>query len=309
MIQNAGVCIISVNTINQQLYQIANYVYHELPNGNLVIQNKEGIVQIKEPTLIEVIKEWDNKSNTFITLEEFREKFQSAEIGEKALQFLLDYKIINEKSLPNFNIKNINLYTNNKKFDEHIYNLFINDYSKKVNIRRSEFSYNINVNNNDLFIVFLNPYSKTEAKKIINSLNRVNDAILLFSYVYNNTIYVDCLYNKNWYKPCHFCHTGHIETQLRVNRNHSMTYQQIIDLLYHEDTKFKVESPLMVIDVYLLGTIIDKIVSSFILRDKNQLLYNFESLEDLNYSYAINLKTKEISSDISIHWEMCDCYE
>src|SRR5699024_11405005 len=138
-----------------------------------------GIVKIKERTFNEICKEFDNKCNIIITLKKFREKFQYAEIGKKYLQFLLDYKIINEKSLPNFNIKNINLYTNNKKFDEHIYNLFINDYSKKVNIRRSEFSYNINVNNNDLFIVFLNQYSKTEANKIINSRNRVNDAILL----------------------------------------------------------------------------------------------------------------------------------
>ncbi|GAB3808704.1 McbB family protein [Virgibacillus kimchii] len=294
---------------DSKLYQVSNYIYHELPNNDLVVQSKEGIIQIQEPTLKDIIKDWDERNNSIITTEEINHLFQSEEIAAKALNFLLNYKIITEKSLPNFDIKKINLYTNNKQFERQVYALFKNDYSSKAEITSSSFAENIDVNDNDLLIVFLNPYSRKEAKKIIDSVNKAEDAVLLLSYVYNNTIYVDCLYSKSWYKPCHFCHMGHIETQLRINHNNSMTYQQMIDSLYHEDSSFRVESPLIVSDLYLLGIVIDRVVSSFILRDKDQPLYNHESLEDLNYSYAINLKTKQISSDISIHWEMCNCYE
>lgn len=290
-------------------YEICNYIYHELPNGDLVVQNSAGIVRINDPILRSKIIEWDTKTTSVIDNNIFIKEFQNR--SEQAIEFLLKYKIIKEKIVPNFSINRVNIITNSNLFYNNMSDLS-HDFTDKLtlrftNIKERELEDN-SIDNNELVIIFLNPYSKTIAKKILDYASNKKNTVTLFSYVYNNSMYIDSLYSKKWYKPCHFCHIGHIETQLRVNESGSMTYQQIIESLYYEDSSFKVESSLKKMDIYLLVHTIGRIINKFIIRD-DQYLYNHESLEDMNKSYVINLKTKEISDDFSIFWEMCNCYE
>lgn len=293
-------------TLDRETYELCNYVFHELTSGEIVVQNKEGIVRIKDPVLGNLIKEWDTHNGSTIPLNDLNDNF--GERAQQALDFLLQYKIIEKRETPNFNLTGINIISNSAFFIEHSKDMYLYDYGDKLNIRFSDYD-DIELEKNELVILFLNPYNKHEASEIVKKVNSEENTISLISYVYNNTIYIDSLYSKKWYKPCHFCHIGHIETQLRTNHTGNISYQQIIDFIYHEDSQFKVESPLQVKDINILSCIISNILDKFITRGSNKFLFNHESLEDMNYAYAIDLNTKEVSSDVSIFWEMCDCYE
>ena len=61
---------------NTRLYTVNNFVYHELPDGKLVVQNRFGIVTIHEDRMIRLLKEWDMKSGSEINDKLLRDVFQ-----------------------------------------------------------------------------------------------------------------------------------------------------------------------------------------------------------------------------------------
>ncbi|MCT1398562.1 McbB family protein [Paenibacillus sp. p3-SID867] len=289
-----------LETKNKEGFQVGNFIYHILPNENMVLQNKHGIVNIQNAKMIDVIKKLDKMTNNKIDKEYLEVSF--GEYTEEAINFLLQYGIIQNFHKKNYNINCSKFFTNHKEFRSFINS--INTSSLDISLLDKP-----HIKSNDFVMVFLNPYDKKLAEEIVKEIKGNKNSILLMSYIYNNKFYVDSPYCSDWKSPCHFCHMGHIESQLRISDTNELTYQQLVDILYHEDNKFKVEYPLEIIEIINITKILFDLYDKFILRKSGFVIQSHESLHEINECISFDLRTKIKTKDIGIHWEMCDCYE
>src|SRR5699024_9127479 len=136
---------------------------------------------------------------------------------------------------------------------------------------------------NDLIVVFLNPYDKKIVKEIYDRVQSSKECLILMTYIYNSNFYMDNLYSPKWKNPCHYCHMGFIESQLRINQEGDLSYQGLIDILYHEDRKFAVETPISTINMINFMTIIFNHLDNLVFRNHGHTLLHGESLEDINH--------------------------
>lgn len=103
---------------------------------------------------------------------------------------------------------------------------------------------------------------------------------------------------------------GHIESQLRIKDAGNLTYQHLIDMLYHEDNNFSVNIPLSNNDILNILTLVSNELEKLILRPNGKVLKSsVETIEDKNFSTMYDLKDKLLSKDVSMYWELCNCYE
>ncbi|PAD71137.1 hypothetical protein, partial [Paenibacillus campinasensis] len=75
---------------------------------------------------------------------------------------------------------------------------------------------------------------------------------------------------------------GHIESQLRISDANELTYQQLVDILYHEDNKFKVEYPIEIFEIINITNILFDLYDKFILRKNGFVIHSHESLHEIN---------------------------
>jgi McbB family protein len=288
-------------------YSVNNFVYHKLPSDNIVIQNQKGIVKINNKELIDLIVQVDMNNNRQLSKDEIAEFLGSQ--TDAAIDFLMNYQIIQEYKNYNFNVKNIKFFSNNYSLN--------NNLSKHIIELKNDVDIDFTIiqnletqfNQSDLVIVFLNPYDKNLANQIRDNVQKSGDCLLLMTYIYNSRFYMDSLYNPKWKNPCHHCHMGYIESQLRMNEYGNLSYQSLIDIIYQEDNSFKVEAPLSTIDLYNIIVLIFNHLDKHVFRTKGRVLFLDESLDEINSTTVFNLENKAISKDTSIHWELCDCYE
>ncbi|HDR7667618.1 McbB family protein [Bacillus wiedmannii] len=294
--------------ITSEYFMVGNSIFYELPNGSFVVQNQAGIVKVEDEEMISFIKGVDINNKKRIELKELEELFK--ERTEDALEFLIAYNIIQKPQNTNYNLKEITILTNNRKIRDH-FSFFSDSLDSELttNVKYVSESSEIHISEGELLVAFLNPYNKSIAQSVMNALNQSENTLLLMSYIYNNKFYIDPLYNPKWKNPCHRCHIGYIESQLRVNEFGGLSYQALIDVIYHEDPKFHTESPLSTVDVYNIITLLLNQLDRFVIRTKGNILLSHESLEDINNTICYDLTTKILSKDISTYWELCDCYE
>ena len=98
---------------------------------------------------------------------------------------------------------------------------------------------------------------------------------------------------------------GYIESELRVNTNNNVTYQQMIDALYHEDPYFGAETCLSSNQTLNILTKLSNRLEELITLDTGRVVFP----EEFHKAIALDLTTKQSHVDTPIHWEMCDCYE
>ncbi|MCA1063902.1 McbB family protein [Rossellomorea sp. AcN35-11] len=290
---------------NVKKYKINKFVYHEHPTG-IIVQNARGITKITENRLVKLVKQWESTQQQHLTNEEVYSVFK--EETDELLSFLQLYNIISEDkaSLFNFSISNTYFYTNHhemkKKFlaykEAHQGDMKIEAIDDEL-LKSKPFG------NEDLVVVFLNPYNKKFAKEIRDIFQINKKAKLLMTYTYNDAFYMDSLYSYNWGNPCHICHIENIEAQLRINTTGNNTYQNIIDSLYSELETFNVSFPL---NYGQLITIYSKIINFIdkIVRLENS---NIVFPEEYHQSLVLDLNNFAEMKDIAFHWELCDCYE
>ncbi|MDQ0156483.1 McbB family protein [Robertmurraya andreesenii] len=289
-------------------YKVKNFVYHTLPSKEVVVQNQKGVVKITNQSLIRLISDIDKNQKNFIFHEELAGYMY--ESTDAAINFLKQYGIIESftESI-NFNVKRLQIISNNSIVEEHLmhsFNLLKNEQIIEVINNRD---LKADFFENDLVIVFLNPYDKQIVEQIFNKLKNNGNCLLLMTYMYNNQFYIDNLYSPKWKNPCHKCHMGFIESQLRISDSGNLSYQALIDILYHEDNSFKVESQISTITLLNIITLIFNRLDKLVFRTNGNILFYGESLEDINSSTMFDPQNKKIYNDTSIHWELCDCYE
>ncbi|MCI1615628.1 McbB family protein [Heyndrickxia oleronia] len=287
----------------EETYVVENFIFHKIDSDSVIVQNKHGIVKITQKSMIHLIELLDKLYNVQLDESYFSNFFN--EDTEDAIKFLLNYKIISKVKEMNFNVTKIKFYSNHKGLTESV------QYLLKENSKQIEVVMQIDeveFDESDLVMVFLNPYDKKLAQYIVDKIKNSN-SILMMSYVYHNKFFVDSLYRKSWRNPCHFCHIGHIESQLRVDETGKLTYQHLIDLIYQEDSSFKVETPLGPIEIVNILSVILNQLDRFIIRESGMVLFSNESLQDINNCIMMDLITRQKSNDTGIFWELCDCYE
>lgn len=286
-------------------YKVNKFLTHQLENSEIVVQNMQGIIKIHNEVLIDLILDWDLKSIKRVSYEILLEKF--SEYTDEAIEFLTSNGILIEEKEKTINIKRISVVTNDDFIQELLLRALSVDYGDDLEIHRSSDEHNIQLINekDQLTIVFLNPYSKKFALNIRDHFKGNNTSYLLMSYIYHNMFYMDCLYNYDWHTPCHGCHMGHLETQMRVGKASNLTYQQLIDLIYSEDEDFPIGFPLKELQKLKIATEILERVNMFIHDFRTSLIHP----EDINKTIVLNLENYSRVEDTSIHWELCDCYE
>ncbi|MEK4232530.1 McbB family protein [Anoxybacillus sp. FSL W8-0703] len=272
-----------------------------------MVQNAKGIVRAYDSRLKDFFKEWDEFGTALLSYSDF-EKFFGKDTKE-ALEFLKEYHIIEDKIEPNLNIKRISVYTNNVEVGGYIEKILRIDYKQDIDVsmfyNRELSPKQLEIQEGDLILVFLNPYNRRVAKGIRDKVKSVEKAFLLFTYVYGNCFYMDSLYNGFLKPPCHLCHISYIESSIRTTDYNGITYQHIIDSLYSDRSFFSIEVPLTQSNIFNIVTQITNRISKLILLDEGSFIQSHAFLE----SYMFDLATRKLYVDNPIHWELCDCYE
>src|SRR5690606_30630338 len=113
-------------------YIVNSFVYHELPSGEIVIQNRFGIVKVKEKRMIQLIKEWDRKTGCIVNDASLYKIFHDD--SEIATKFLLEHGIIQKREPMNFNINRLAFFSNHSDILKLIEKILLNDYSSRVKV-------------------------------------------------------------------------------------------------------------------------------------------------------------------------------
>ncbi|MBE1553291.1 McbB family protein [Sporosarcina limicola] len=295
-----------VMKIKSQL-KLNQYISFELPGGELIVQNSQGVSRITDSRLKAFLLEWDSKSNSLIEYNDIH--VYMGEETSAAVDFLKSLLVITDFTPPNLGIDTISFYTNNDNIGSLLKNVLDEDYSPflKCNYIYDE-KLNINhfdTNSNELIVVFMNPYNRKFAKEIRDLISQKKDTFLIFSYTYNSSFYIDSLYNGFFKSPCHICHISYIESQLRITNGENITYQQMVDSLYADNNYYQIETPLNFNGNLNVATQLTNRIGDLFLADINTVIHP----EAFNESSVYNLITKKVHKDNPIHWEMCDCYE
>lgn len=152
-------------------------------------------------------------------------------------------------------------------------------------------------------------YSKSEYKKI-RDIAIDKSALLSMNYPYNNNFYFDNIYSEKWKNPCHQCNINNLEIQGRTNNGESdLTYQNLIDIVYNSQSKFQIGIEPNDLQMIKLLDILWSKLSELFVRNYNDILNSSENMENIHYIYEYDIKNKKLNKEISIHWELCDCYE
>ncbi|WEG13650.1 McbB family protein [Pullulanibacillus sp. KACC 23026] len=287
----------------ESTYKINPFIFHELHDGDIVVQNKFGIFRFSDERIKDFLLKSEGKNTSSFNYQKIKSFFRDQ--TKEIIDVLLETKIIRFSNTLNFEIKNINFYSNNALVGSLISRSFEEVENFHCDRALSHFINKIDLNETELFVVFLNPYDKSLATKLRNKLKSNQNTYSIMSYVYNNKLFVDSIYSDRLKTPCHLCHIGFIESELRIGSRQRITYQQLIDSLFLEEKRFKVETPLRYHDALN--------IASQICNRIELLLSVFCEMEvegdDFLQGLVMDIVTKECYVDRTHHWEMCDCYE
>lgn len=296
-----------IKTENSTTYTINKFLFYPLDKKGVVIQTANGITQIYDNRMIELLREWEENFIKSVCHSNLETIFKNE--TNEAVQYLIHYGIIESTVINLSKIYDIKIMSNNKKIGNLLYETLREKY-EHLNVSQvhiHEFEYQ-NLDNN-LFIIVLDQYDKKFVKSLLNKQRNFHETVFLMGYVYANNFYLDCFYSTDWKLPCHNCHMGHIQSSLYLSDDEVATYQQLIDSLYSEtDEQFLVGIPLSSIQEINIACLISNKANAY-LSDLKAFDSRLLHIEDLNKCTLMDLNTFKKYEDTSIHWEMCDCYE
>ncbi|MGV3139488.1 McbB family protein [Brevibacillus agri] len=284
-------------------YRINRFLCHSLQNGDVVVQTANGVMKIHDKDLIDLIQSWDRTGKKEISESVLEQIFK--EEKEEVIGFLASNGLIRTVKEKMLRIDSVTIMTNDDFLRSILMNTLVEDFQENLAITSLSVDDMQPCEENELSLVFLNPYNKSLGKRIRDRHMESSNSYLLMSYIYNNKFYMDSLYNRNWVNPCHCCHIGHIESHMRIGSADNLTYQQVIDMLYSLEEDIKIGVP--------LTNSQRVIIASCLIKRMRLLFHDFTYSkihhEDINRAMVMKLDNFKIYEDTSIHWELCDCYE
>lgn len=277
------------------MYKFKPFLLYHLKEDNYVIQNGEATVIITNNKLVDFLKYLEEEKTLECTDEIFEEYFDDQ--APAAIEFLKHNHIISDnQTLPN-NIKFENkfLISNDNTFKDY-FNITFSGY--EFNYMNVDECLNYSFKENDLIIIFLNPFNLNEYRNLCDIVKETK-AIIKMIFYYNHSLYITQYYKQSWYNPCPKCFYYSLETQLRGDINKgSFNFQTLVDLIYKQKPMFKLEANLLPKDFVIIMYILTKDFNN-----PSNLVNN------INKVYEIDLLTMKINEDNCYHWEVCDCYE
>lgn len=289
-------------------YSINKFLFYEVDEESAVIQTAYGITKVFDSRMIKLIKNWEENFRESISFSDLELLFKSD--TNEAIDYLEHYGIIESLKINKTQINGIKILSNSKTIGNLLSETLKKKYENHMNVSQinsDEFEEQSFENN--LFIIFLNPYDKKMVKTLLEKQKDLRNTVSLMGYVYANNFYLDCFYSVDWKLPCHNCHMGHIQSSLYLSDDQEATYQQLIDSLFSETKdQFLVGMPLNSIQELNIACLITNKVYAY-LNDLNTINSQLLHAEDLNKCTLMDLITFKKYEDTSLHWEMCDCYE
>lgn len=282
----------------EKCYFVETYLVSKLVDFEYVIQTKNNIVITENKKIYDfLIYLEENKifklSESFI-IEYFKELPEN-EI-KKLFDFFLINKIISFSHDMLIDFEKINLISNSEKFNI-VFESFFNNYIdvccydlEKIN--------DIEVENNNINIVFMNPFNY---KKFVNIVDITFEKKILTKYIiyYNYSIYILNFNSKKINNPCPKCFFLNLESSIRnIGGCKGNNFQTIIDMIYMDNVNFKIEQNLLNFEMYKIMDVLFYQIND--LKNKNNYVVN-EVVE-------IKLNNLDVIKDKSCYWELCDCY-
>lgn len=287
-------------------YKVKSYIAFITPTKEAILQNNRGIIKIKNNDLIKFLLLINEKKIKEITLEYISTFISSP---EAAIDFLLKYEVIERPSFYNFDIHKVRFISNNMAIGEKTSEVLKNtveNYEYTFSSNPSSFiSSNMIDDLKTVWIVFMNPYSKNEAKKVRDLFLEKENQYLLIAYIYNNNFYVDSIYSAEWKTPCHLCQFSWVEAELRGFPSEGMNYQRLVEELYDESEDFEINLPTNSVQTINIVSQLSTRIIELIGAEKHLTSNQSTFAEGL----VMNLKNFKTFTDSTVHWELCNCYE
>ena len=276
-------------------YKIYPFLIHDFEDNKVIIQNMKNIVLLHDKDMIEFFKYLDEYSYQSLN-KTLLNKYFGDEI-EKALQFLTNNQLIFDVKKNKIIYEKINIFSNNKCIIDSL-NYNLNGSEKTINYHQSNLYDLIKLDysnkKKDLNIFLLNPFNYKNFVELYLILKESNIMFQVIFY-YNNFFYLSNYYKSEWKNPCPCCFFSKIESELRAESQMGInTFQTIMDLIYKREPMFETETILQPYHILPLVSIIKKQISCF-----------DESL--LKIVNSLDISTARVTTDVAIHWELCDC--
>lgn len=279
------------------MYTIKSYLIHDIDDG-CILQNGISTVIIKNDKLKRFLENVEQKGVQKISVDFIKQEFQ--EQYDDVTKFLLENQIIFEYHEPDLNWNKIWVISNDHTFSNYFKYSIEGSGEDIINLTITDNELDLdNLKENDLCIVFLNPFDINKYIEICDLIKEKN-AIIKTVFFYNHSIYISNFHKKDWFNPCPKCFFYSLETQLRggLTPNGSFNFQTLIDLLYSNEVKFNIETKLNPVDLITTMNVLSR-----------DLRHTGNVNNIINNVYEIGLNLNELNEDIAYHWEMCDCYE
>lgn len=269
-----------------------------------VLQNINGAVDINDSLLKKMLISWDCEQKKIISSNELKAAFGEDTPG--LIDFLDKNDVIKEIIRREYPIERVIVLSDDTDINDNLKKMFLELDSKEIELCFVEEDKIVNLQmlSNDLIIASLTKYKARFADYIKERVIKSN-SVLLMGYCYANNYYIDNLYKRDWYLPCHTCNFENLKNQLRINNGSSINYQQLLDIIYKSDEDTVISYPLSYLNKCLISIELYKKVASFVGDGR----FTFLSPDQLNEIEMIQLKSSTIIKDSAFHWELCDCYE
>ncbi|MCM3560675.1 McbB family protein [Brevibacillus borstelensis] len=161
-------------------YRINKFLFHYLPNGELVVQTINGIMKIHNRELIDLILLWDKTDMKEISESFLEECFKDDKM--QAIEFLETNGLISAVKEKKIKIDLITVMSNDSFIDEILLKTLSEDFKDKLSIKSIEINDLQQIGKNELSLVFLNPYNKNLGKMIRDRHLKADNSYLLMSY-------------------------------------------------------------------------------------------------------------------------------
>jgi len=277
------------------MYKARPYLLFELEEGKTLLQNNTSTVVLSNKQIVQFLMALEQDKSLLNSADALSEFFQNN--THQVITFMLANGIIYKEEVPALAFKNVHIVSNLKIFSELFYKfsagVFDNVYTVDIDLSGS------NITEDDLCIVFLNPFELGEFEKLMGAIHKTN-CIVKAIFCYNHSIYMANYHKPSWKNPCPKCFFYSLEAQLRgKGTSHGgMNFQTLVDVIYLKDIKFNAQA---ILEPYHLLGVINTLF--------NQLTHIRSFGDDVNLAHDFKLETGTVNADYTYHWEMCDCYE
>ncbi|MCI9138393.1 MAG: McbB family protein [Lachnospiraceae bacterium] len=275
------------------MYKIQPFIWQKIEDNKTFFQTQYSSVVITNNKLRDFLIKIE-QDNILELDKKYIESYFFNETGS-VINFLTQNKLFKEKVQKFLSVERLVILSNDNAFSNSVQmnlkGIYIIEELKEADKELFLFK------ENDLLIVFLNPFNLEKINKI-DSFVKEKNILVKFIYPYNNKIYFTNFYKKSWYNPCPMCFFYMLESQLRgENEEYNINFQTILDLLYAQKATFDIHLPLdasvYLQIVYFLSGYLRKIQDDYKIDEVLEIC-----LEDFS-----------VNRDIACHWGYCDCYE